>query len=197
MDGTLVNSSLTIVNAINYVRRYLGYAPMDPEDILEKVNDPTINPAYTFYHARDFEPIHEELFMRYYTNNHNKELALYDGVDMLLEALKDHNKSIALATNAYRHSTIESLRHLGIEKYFDSIVCYDDVLRGKPEPDMLYRILEELGHPKDHTLFVGDGARDQFAAQKAGIDYVMVDWGFSNHQSRAVGSIEALHSILL
>jgi phosphoglycolate phosphatase len=196
MDGTLVNSSLTIANAINHVREHLGYAPMDPEDILKKVNDPSIDPARTFYHARRFEPIHEKLFTDYYTNNHGKELVLYDGVDTLLEALRDRGKSVALATNAYRHSTMESLQHLGIDKHFDAIACYDDVPQGKPEPDMLYKVLEELKRPKEQAVFIGDGPRDRLAAQKAGMDYLMVDWGFTDHND-AISSVEALKSRLV
>ena len=34
MDGTLVNSSLTIANAINYVRQNLGFDAMEQEYIL-------------------------------------------------------------------------------------------------------------------------------------------------------------------
>ena len=34
MDGTLVNSSLTIANAINYVRKNLGFDPMEQDKIL-------------------------------------------------------------------------------------------------------------------------------------------------------------------
>ena len=45
MDGTLVNSSLTIANAINYVRKNLGFEAMDQTEILRMVNDHTLNPA--------------------------------------------------------------------------------------------------------------------------------------------------------
>ena len=80
MDGTLVNSSITIANAINYVRKNLGFEPMVKEHILRLVNDHTINPAQTFYHAKAFDADHEKWFSEYYTKNHENELVLYDGV---------------------------------------------------------------------------------------------------------------------
>ena len=196
MDGTLVNSSVTIANAINHVRKHLGLPPMDPEEILKKVNDHTIDPARTFYNARRFEPFHEHHFTRYYTDNHDKELVLYDGIKPLLEGLKSKGKNLALATNAYRNSTLESLNHLGIHDYFDAIACYDDVPEGKPAPDMLHKILDETNHPREKALFIGDGPRDQMAAKRAGMDYIMVDWGFSDHRE-AVQSVDALHQLLL
>jgi len=196
MDGTLVDSSLTIANAINHVRKHLGLPPMESGEILKKVNDHTIDPARTFYNTKHFEPIHEKLFTEYYSKNHGKELILYDGVKELLDRLKEKGKTLALATNAYRHSTMESLRHLGIHDHFDAIACYDDVPHGKPEPDMLHKVLDEVKKPKDQALFIGDGPRDQIAAQKAGMDYLMVDWGFSDH-ANAIKSVDQLKNTLL
>jgi phosphoglycolate phosphatase len=196
MDGTLVNSSLTIANAINYVRKNLGYAPMEQAYILKRVNDHTLNPAQTFYHTRKFEPHHEQWFSEYYTKNHENELVLYDGIKELLEKLKEQGYKLAVATNAYRGSTIESLSHLSVYDYFDAIACYDDVPQGKPHPDMLYKILEELEHPKESSLFIGDGPRDEMASKRADIPYIMVDWGFTEHND-AVRSVEDLKKILL
>jgi len=198
MDGTLVNSSITIANAINYVRKNLGFEPMDEETILRLVNDHSINPAERFYHAKAFDTDHEKWFSEYYTKNHEHELVLYDGIKELLLALKEEGKSIALATNAYRVSTIQSLTHLGILDFFDAIACYDDVLQGKPHPDMLYKILDELDYKEEDAVFIGDGPRDELAAVEAKIDYIMVDWGFSEHGDKeVVYSVEALKNLLL
>lgn len=195
MDGTLVNSSLTIANAINHVRKNLGFEPMEQEYILKRVNDHTLNPAQTFYHTRSFEAHHEQWFTEYYTKNHENELVLYDGIKELLESLKEKGHALAVATNAYRGSTIESLTHLDIHKYFDALACYDDVPQGKPHPDMLYKILDDLNHSKEKSLFIGDGPRDEMASRKADIPYIMVDWGFTDH-SDAVRSVGDLHSML-
>ena len=196
MDGTLVNSSLTIVNAINYVRKNLGFEPMEQEYILSLVNDHTINPAQTFYHAKAFDRDHEKWFSEYYTKNHERELVLYDGIKELLGNLKDKGHNLAVATNAYRGSTIESLTHLEVYEHFDTIACYDDVQAGKPHPAMLHKILDELEHSSHQALFIGDGPRDEMASKRAEIDYIMVDWGFTDHTD-AVRSVDELHQLLL
>lgn len=196
MDGTLVNSSITIANSINYVRSKLGFDAMDQEYILKRVNDHTIDPARTFYHARQFEKKHESWFSEYYSKNHDKELVLYDGIEELLHTLKARGVKLAVATNAYRNSTLESLTHLGILNIFDSVACYDDVKEGKPSPDMLYKILDELGMSSNQSMFIGDGPRDQMASQRANIDYIMVDWGFTDHKN-AVRTVEELKNIIL
>jgi phosphoglycolate phosphatase len=196
MDGTLVNSSITIANSINYVRKNLGFEPMEQAHILRLVNDDTINPAQTFYHAKSFEVDHERWFSEYYTKNHANELVLYDGIEVLLRTLKEKGHTLGVATNAYRVSTIESLTHLGIHNMFDGIVCYDDVSQGKPHPDMLHKLLDELKHESHEALFIGDGPRDELASRRAEIDYIMVDWGFTDHDD-AVRTVSDLHKILL
>ena len=197
MDGTLVNSSITIANAINYVRKNLGFEPMDEEHILRLVNDHTINPAQTFYHAKAFDKDHEKWFAEYYTKNHESELVLYKGIKELLIALKEKGKKLAVATNAYRGSTIESLTHLQVYDLFDAITCYDDVLQGKPHPDMLYKLLDELDVREDEAIFIGDGPRDEIAAKEAKMDYIMVDWGFTEYVDKdVVCSVEELRNML-
>jgi len=196
MDGTLVNSSITIANAINYVRKNLMLQPMDSEQILRLVNDHTINPAQTFYHTKTFDADHERWFSEHYTKNHDQELVLYEGIYDLLVVLKEKGYLLAVATNAYRQSTIESLSHLSIYKLFDSIACYDDVPVGKPSPDMLYKVLNELECSVSESIFIGDGPRDEIAAKNAGMDYIMVDWGFTEH-SNAISSVDKLKDMLL
>lgn len=198
MDGTLVNSSTTIANAINYVRKNLGLAPMDEEKILSFVNDSSINPAQTFYHAKAFDKDHEKWFSEYYTKNHETELVLYDGIKELLETLKKHGKKLAVATNAYRGSTVESLTHLNIYELFDTIACFDDVGNAKPHPDMLFNILDTLDMTLEESIFIGDSSRDEMASKKAKMDYIMVDWGFSEHSNKeVVQSVEDLKGLLL
>jgi len=196
MDGTLVNSSVTIANAINHVRQNIDLAPMKKEEILKLVNDHTIDPARVFYESATFEPRHEKWFTEYYTNNHENELELYDGIKELLLELKEKEHLVALATNAYRGSTIESLTHLNIHEYFDGIACYDDVPNGKPHPDMLNKLLDELGQSNEKSLFIGDGPRDEVASKRAEIPYIMVDWGFTDHTD-AVRSVAELREMIL
>jgi len=191
MDGTLVDSSQTIANAINHVRNHIGLPPMDPKKIIDSINDQDINPALYFYETDHFEGDHEAWFSEYYRMHHQEELMLYDGIKEMLERLISSGFRLAIATNAYRGTTIESLTHLKIYHLFDTILCYDDVKRGKPYPDMLLEILKRVGLVANEAIFVGDGERDEMASERAGIEYIMVDWGFSDHKD-AIKSVDDL-----
>ena len=196
MDGTLIDSSVTIVNAINYVRKRLNLSPLERELILTKVNDPKLNPALFFYETENFDEKQEAWFSEYYTHNHERELQLYNGIKELLEELKERGYKLAIATNAYRGSTLESLRHLKIVDYFSSIACYDDVGRGKPAPDMLEKNLEDTNCRASEALFIGDSERDLMAANSLKMDYIMINWGFSDYTD-AIHSVERLKEKIL
>jgi len=196
MDGTLVDSSVTIVNAINCVRGKLNLEPLETNLILEKVNDPDLDPAQYFYEVPAFTPQHEAWFSDYYTQNHEKELQLYKGVQELLESLKSKGFKLAIATNSYRGSTIESLSHLNILDYFESLACYDDVGRGKPAPDMLEKNLKDLELNAEDSVFIGDSERDMLAGKSANIDYIMINWGFSDYED-AIHNIAELEKAIL
>ena len=196
MDGTLVDSSVTIVNAINHVRSKLNLKPLDKELILTKVNDPELNPALFFYEVEAFSTEHEEWFSDYYTDNHEQELELYTGIDILLKELQEKGYKLAIATNAYRGSTLQSLGHLNVLDYFESIACYDDVGRGKPAPDMLEKNLEDFKLEANDAIFIGDSERDLMAANSLSMDYIMINWGFSDYAD-AIHSVDKLKEKIL
>ena len=174
MDGTLVDSSKTLANAINYVRGKLNLKPLEESVILEQINNPNCNLPKFFYEVDKLEDFHEQYFSEYYSKNHDKELMLFDGAKEMLEELKSKNINLAIATNAYRKSTLEALKHLKIDKYFDNIVCFDDIQKGKPHPDMLLYLLNKNKIDPKKAIFIGDSDRDKLAAKAANIKYLSV-----------------------
>ncbi len=197
MDGTLVDSSGVIAGAINYVRKNLMLPPMDKKKIISKINNHSINPLEYFYGLKKFDPMCEKWFSEFYSKNHDFHLDIYEGIRDILDFLCSKNIKLAVATNAYRQSTLESLKHLGLYDYFDTLVCYDDVGEGKPSPKMLEQILGSLQIDVSQALFIGDGERDAMAAQKANMDYIMVEWGFSSHEGSIGSTKELLEKLMV
>ena len=177
MDGTLTDSSKLLANSINYVRGKLNLKPLPKEDIIREINNPECNLAKYFYNKEQIEPIYEEWFKEYYSKYHNLELELYDGVEEMLKALKNRGVKLAIATNAYRDSTLEALKHLGILELFDDIACFDDVKEGKPSPKMLFKLLNNFNLKNKEALFIGDSQRDELAAKAADIEFIKVAFG--------------------
>jgi len=201
MDGTLTDSSTLLANAINYVRGKLNLEPLPKDIIIEQINNPECDLAKFFYNVDRFEPIYEEWFKEYYSKYHDLELELYDGVEEMLKTLKSKGVKLAIATNAYRDSTMEALGHLGILELFDDIVCFDDVKEGKPSPLMLFKLLDNFKLTYKDAVFVGDSQRDELAAKAANIEFIKVAFGSNleglvNRPSEVVRKIEEYFCII-
>jgi len=194
MDGTLIDSSILLANSINYVRQNLGLPKMSQQTILEAINDESVDAPMFFYESEEFEDFHTEFFNEYYQANYKKDSKLYDGAKELLDKLRLTHK-ISIATNAYKKSAHTILFALGIEHYFDIIICGDEVKNPKPHPEMIDLITDFYEDSKDKFLLVGDSTRDELCAKNAGIDSILVEWGFSEHEN-SINSFEELEKIL-
>lgn len=191
MDGTLVDSSKAITNTINYVRENLGFQRLEKNYILEKVNDPSINSAEFFYGTEEFTDEQTHLFEEYYNKNCLYDLEVYNGITKLIEDLKD-DFTLAVATNANSDFAKKMLDHVGIEKHFSTILGYDSVVNPKPHPEMVQKILNKHNIQKENAQLIGDSHKDIMAATSAGVDSVLVNWGFSDHDKNAIETVAEL-----
>lgn len=191
MDGTLINSGFAITNSINYVRENLGLEELERNFILEKLNEPDINSAEFFYGTKEFTPKQTKLFEEYYDKHCLSDLVLYDGIAKLIDDLKDDFK-LAVATNANSLYARRMLNHVGIGENFSTILGYDSVKNPKPHPEMVNKILNKYSVSNTNAQMIGDSHKDIIAATKAGVDSVLVNWGFSNHEKDAIETIEQL-----
>ena len=191
MDGTLIDSGASITNTVNHVRENLGFEKMEKDFILEKVNDPSINAAEFFYGTKDFTKQQKVLFEEHYNANCLKDLELYEGIQKLVNDLST-DFTLAVATNANSFFAKKMLDHVGIGKHFTTILGYDSVEKAKPHPEMVYKILDKHNIQKQNAQLIGDSHKDVIAATKAGVDSVLVNWGFSNHDENAIENIGEL-----
>lgn len=191
MDGTLIDSGTSITNTINFVRGNLGFEPLEKTFALEKINDPKINTSEFFYGTKEFTEQQKTLFEDYYHDTCLNDLELYDGIQKLIDDLKS-DFTLAVATNANSVFAKRMLNHVGIGQHFKTILGYDSVARSKPHPDMVYKILETHNIKKQNAQLIGDSHKDIMAAKNAGVDSVLVNWGFSDHSEDAIETIAEL-----
>ena len=193
MDGTLIDSGFAITNTINYVRENLGFEKLEKEYILEKVNEPNINSAEFFYGTKEFTQQQTKLFEEYYNKHCLTDLVLYDGIYDLISDLKGDFR-LAVATNANSIYAKKMLDHVGIGKHFSTILGYDSVKNPKPHPEMVNKLLNKYSVENTNAQMIGDSHKDIIAATKAGVDSVLVNWGFSNHEKDAIETVKELEN---
>ena len=180
MDGTLIDSGNVISNTVNFVRGHLGLPIMDKNELLANMNNPDINSAEFFYGTKKFTEEQTELFSEYYNKHCVSDIILYEGIGQMLEEISEYF-TLSVATNASVGFANKMLAHLGIERYFKMVIGADCVDNPKPHPDMLLKTMESLNKEKHHSILVGDSHKDTRAAKAASIEYLLVEWGFTDH----------------
>ncbi len=73
----------------------------------------------------------------------------------LLERLAEHF-SLYIYTNNNRVLTARIMDYLGLDGLVSGIFTIDDGWRGKPDEEMVRRVLDKVGFSPTETLFVGD-----------------------------------------
>ena len=188
MDGTLIDSSKILSNSVNYVREYLGLNPLDEEFIIKSINNPNLDLAKVLYNQKEITPTLYNKFREYYDKNHQKELVVFDGIRELLEDLKQKGVKLAVATNAYKATTLATLKHSKIAHLFDEVVSFEDVNAPKPNPHMLLFAKERLNSKK--PIFIGDSDNDSLAAKRANMPFLYVDFINKTKEIKTIKDLE-------
>ena len=176
-DGTLMDSTVTIVKSIQAAARDLGLAP--PSDAAAshvigldlgeamQVAMPNIDPAL-------YPRMVERYRYHYLTKDH--ELVLFPGVRPMLEELSQQGYFLAVATGKSRVGLNRALNAAGLLSTFDATRCSDETF-SKPHPAMLQELTRELGQDMRRTVMIGDTTHDLLMANNAGAAGIGVEYG--------------------
>lgn len=91
------------------------------------------------------------------------------GVADFLKQAHAAGVKLAIATSDRTDRAEETFREMGLLNYFDSVLGGDRIQRSKPEPEMVNRLISELGVKREKTVVVGDHPVDILMGQNAGL----------------------------
>ncbi|MPM18031.1 Phosphorylated carbohydrates phosphatase [bioreactor metagenome] len=104
----------------------------------------------------------------------NTKIDIKPGVFELLDFLDQNNIKKAVATATPRQSTFGRLKKLNLWDRFDFVLCGDEVLKRKPNPEIYLNIVKEMNISKDECLILEDSKVGVKAAFNADIPCIMV-----------------------
>lgn len=102
-----------------------------------------------------------------------KTLMLYDHADEALHELKKRQKKLALITSSKRDLLMPALGRMKLTPLFDSIMTAEDVMKHKPDPEVIEKTLINLHGQKALSILIGDTKDDVQGARNAGIDSIL------------------------
>ena len=180
LDGTLTDTLEDLYLSVNYALRSCGLPERSLDEVrrfvgngvrqlIERAVPEGTDPPVV---AKCFETFHS-----YYIIHCQDHTALYPGIATLLMSLHTKGYRMAVVSNKIQDGVTELA-----QSYFRGVI---DVAIGeqpgiprKPEPDMLYNALAQLGVDASEAIYVGDSDVDLQTAANAGLPCISVLWGF-------------------
>jgi phosphoglycolate phosphatase len=176
-DGTVMDSTAVIAGSIQAACRDLGVNIPDDETARHVIGlglDQALR-----YAVPDLpEAMRPDLVERY--RHHflaqDEAIPLFEGARETIAELHDAGYQLGVATGKSRAGLERAMVATAMKNYFHATRTADQTL-SKPDPAMLFELMDELGTSAERTLMVGDTTHDVQMAQNAGVDVVALGHG--------------------
>lgn len=104
-----------------------------------------------------------------YVDQHMTTIALFPNALEVLQQLKDVGHSLGLVTSTRKQTVMPALEHNHLTNLFDVILGELEVVKHKPDPEIINKALHALHGSPQQTLMMGDSDKDILAARAAGV----------------------------
>ncbi|MDD2960909.1 MAG: HAD family hydrolase [Muribaculaceae bacterium] len=182
LDGTLLNTITDLGMATNYALGKNGFPshlitsyPNFVGNGVRKLIERTLPSD-----ATDSDTIDRLLidFKEYYDGHNTDYTEIYPGIINLIEGLNLLGVRIAVASNKYQSATEKIIKHYFPNLEFAAIEGQREGIPVKPDPSIVFSILEKANVIKQDAIFIGDSGVDMETARRACVDSIGVTWGF-------------------
>ena len=179
MDGTVLDTLDELTKSLNYVFARHGLPALTQDAIR-----PCLGFGYDGFIDKAAPDAPESLrrtmteeFIAYYSAHCQTTTFPYAGIPQVLGRLKAAGYHMAIVSNKGQ-GAVSELHDEYFKDYVDFSLGETPMYRKKPAPDMVWEALKRLGCAKDDAIYVGDSEVDKETADNAGLDAVLVTWGF-------------------
>jgi phosphoglycolate phosphatase len=202
LDGTLIDSSVDISNALNYAIEPFDLASVTVAETITLVGEGVTKLIEKLLEKRrkniDLSVVLER-FLQHYSAHFVDYTRPYPGTEGMLETLSGYKK--AIISNKLESLSLRVLDALNLRKYFDYVAGGDTVPQKKPSPEPVFSVLSRFAAAPGEALLVGDSIYDIEAGRAAGVRTVAALYGygtpgFAEMSDFEIKSIDALVDVV-
>ncbi|MGD9131182.1 MAG: HAD family hydrolase [Candidatus Bathyarchaeota archaeon] len=120
---------------------------------------------------------------------------VYSDVELTLSGLMDKGLKLGLVSNGFKKDLDHILGELGLERWFDVVVCIESCNCAKPDKEIFLYALDKLGAEPHEAVFVGDSVEQDYeGAFNVGIRPFLIDreGKYPNHFNKIASLTELL-----
>jgi 2-phosphoglycolate phosphatase len=169
LDGTLVDSSEAITNAVKTVLESRGLT-CNRAEVARMIGLPLENIFSALAPNLSKEEIWQLVleYRRRYATHHLENTGIHPSAQILLRQLKAKGFKLGIITCKYRKPVMDILAHFGVSELFNVVVSGYEVKRHKPAPDIVLEAAKRLRVDPKQCVVVGDSPVDVQAGKRAG-----------------------------
>jgi phosphoglycolate phosphatase len=180
LDGTLVDSAVDLLNALNVLAARAGRAPATlaaVRPVVSKGARAMLAVAFADLDEAAREALRQP-FLDTYAAAISAHSTPFAGVDTVLAAIEAAGARWGIVSNKPHYLAVDVVAAMGWTARCAVLLGGDSLPRRKPDPDQLFAACEALGVAAGDSVYVGDDERDIVAARRAGMKSVAALWGY-------------------
>ena len=199
LDGTLLNTLLSIANSFNRTLEQLGHPPHPVADYRYFIGDGARQCAIRCLPetATSGTEIEKTLDLQRadYRENWQNDVAIYPGIGELLAQLNQLSVPIAVLSNKDHSFTQQCIGHFFPNIDFGIVLGYSFDIPHKPNPIGALAIARRLNLRQSTIALVGDTAMDMQTAAACNMISIGVLWGFRDQAELLAAGARVLVSM--
>ena len=182
-DGTLFNSVDDVVICFNEALTKLDFPMLKREEFFSCLGgniDEIVSLILKDNNTLENAEILKKTYLHIYYGSEKKNTLPFPGSHDLLKKLQDKGVLLAINSNRFTDS-LESF----CDKFFRDIDFlliegHNFDTPSKPSPEGINKIIEKAGVSACDAVYIGDSGTDIKTAQNAGVDCIVVKWGYGD-----------------
>mgnify|MGYP004526813881 FL=1 len=184
LDGTLTDPKQGITSCVQYALANIGIDEPDLDNLEDFIGPPL---KEHFMERYSLDETTAKVCVDKYRERYNPigvyENKMYEGIDKVLETLKERGIKLAVASSKPAILVNVVLEHFGLMKYFDVVAGSElDGTRTRKSDVIRYafELLDEKGLSHERPIMVGDRKHDVIGAGETGIPCMAVAYGYGS-----------------
>lgn len=186
LDGTLLDTIEDIGSTCNQILNQYNYPPLPTSTYKVYVGKGVKKlMVRLFKHYKIDEALFDTFMKAYYQIYKTQSIVntkAYQGIYDMLESLKTMGVSLSVLSNKPHVQVQEIIPYYFKDQPFDLVYGKHDGIEEKPNPSLLFKMMETLDLLKEEVLYVGDTLTDMETALRAGVESIGVLWGFRDRE---------------
>jgi pyrophosphatase PpaX len=180
LDGTLIDTNELIISSFLHTLEHYYPNQYKREDVLPFLG-PTLKETFeSMENANVDEMI--KTYRKYNITHHDSFVTEFPTVIETVKTLKEKGYKVGIVTTKISDVVMKGLKLTKLDSYFDVIVALDHVEKPKPDPEPIFKALEQLHSKPEETIMVGDNHHDILAGKNAGTTTAGVAWSIKGRE---------------